>query len=238
MLELVKNELEEQDDWVVKEYCKFGAAAALAICGSLRGPEVFLLDIAGLWMYIGMGRSRIVPPNPLKTRTNLSKAPYVIATLIGEFKGELKARHHLLALADVTTLGIELQWWLEKLMIIREREGCRAGPAFGQEDGSVGLMSEYDEMLHYSLRILQKECPDMISPLDDIEANYSFSRTFRLTMEGIARVAKLDSGDQNDMNRWKKIEAAKGKRPRFNMADHYSHAKQLMPVTWQYSFVQ
>ncbi len=108
MLELVKNELEEQDDWVAREYCKFGAAVALAMCGSLRGPEVFLLDLAGLWMYIEMGRSGTVPPDPLKAGTDLSKAPYVIATLIGEFKGELGTRHHLLALADVTTSGIKL----------------------------------------------------------------------------------------------------------------------------------
>jgi hypothetical protein len=85
-------------------------------------------------------------------------------------------------------------------MTIREREGCRTGPAFGQADGSMGLMLEYDEILHYFLRMLQKECPEKIRPTDDIEANYSFSRTFRRTAEGIARAAKLDSGDQNAMN--------------------------------------
>ncbi len=40
------------------------------------------------------------------------------------------------------------------------------------------------------------------------------------------------------MNRWRKIEEAKGKRPQFSMVDHYSHARDLMPVTWRYSFVQ
>ncbi len=35
MLELVKFKVEEQDDWVAREYYKFGAAAALAVCGSL-----------------------------------------------------------------------------------------------------------------------------------------------------------------------------------------------------------
>jgi len=53
-----------------------------------------------------------------------------------------------------------------------------------------------------------------------------------------AWVANLDSGDQNAMSRWRKIEVAKGKRPRFNMVDHYSHAKDLIPVTWRYSYVQ
>jgi hypothetical protein len=123
-------------------------------------------------------------------------------------------------------------------MSIREREGCRTGPAFGHKDGSVGLILEYDNILHYFLRILQKEKPDMISPTDDIEANYSFSRTFQRTAEGRAGAAQLDSGDQNAMNRWRKIEEAKGKCPQFNMVDHYLHARQLMPVTWRYSFLQ
>ena len=123
-------------------------------------------------------------------------------------------------------------------MSIREKEGCKTGPAFGHGNGSVRLMSEYDEILHYFLRMLQREYPDIISPSDDVEANYSLSRTFWQMAEEIARAAKLDSRDQNAMNRWKKIEASKGKHPQFNMADRYSHAKQLMPVTWQYSFVQ
>jgi hypothetical protein len=71
-----------------------------------------------------------------------------------------------------------------------------------------------------------------------VEVNYGFSRTFRRTEESQARGANLYSGVQNAMNRWRKIEEAKGKCPRFNMVDHYSHAQELMPVTWHYSFVQ
>jgi hypothetical protein len=189
ILELVKGELEEQDDWVAAEYYKFGAAAALAVCRSLQGPESFMLNLAGLWKYIEMGKHGIMPDEPLKAGTDLSRVVHVISTLIGEFKGELGMRHHLLALASVTSSGIKLHWWLECLMNIREKEGCKTGPAFGHKDGSVGLTSEYDNILHYFLRILQKEESDMISPTDDIEVNYSFSRTFRRTAEGRARAA-------------------------------------------------
>jgi hypothetical protein len=66
--------------------------------------------------------------------------------------------------------------------------------------------------------------PNLILPTDDVEANYGFSRTFRRMAEGRARGANLDSGVQNAINRWRKIEEAKGKRPQFNMVDHYSHA--------------
>jgi hypothetical protein len=237
MLELVKVKVEEQDDWVAREYYKFGVAAALAVCGSLQGPEVFLLDLAGLWKYIEMDKDGVMPHEPLKAGTNLSRAPHVIATLIGEFKRELGTRHHLLALASVTSSGIELRRWLENLMSIREKEGCRTGPAFGHKDGSVGLISEYNAIFHYFLRNFQKEEPDVISLMHDVEANCSFLCMFRRTAKGRARAAQLDSGGQNTMNRWRKIEEAKGKCPQFNMVDHYLHARQLMPVTWRYLFV-
>ena len=85
---------------------------------------------------------------------------------------------------------------------------------------------------------LQAERPDLLAPMDDVEGNYSFFRSFRRTAEGRARAAGLDGSVQDAMNRWRKIEQAKGRRPRFNMVDHYSHAQDLMPVTWRYSFVQ
>ncbi len=196
------------------------------------------MDLAGLWKYIEICKDGVMPHKPLKAGTNLSRALHAIAMLIGEFKGELGTRHHLLALASVTLSDIELRWWLENLMSIRKKEGCRTGPAFGHKNGSIGLISEYEDILHYFLRILQKEEPDMISPTDNVETNYSFSCTFQRTAKGRARAAQLDSGDQNRINRWRKIEEAKGKCPQFNMVDHYLHARQLMPVTWQYSFVQ
>ncbi len=162
----------------------------------------------------------------------------MIATLIREFKGELGTRHHLIALANETSLGIRLRWWLEQLLHIREEEGCRTGPAFGNSNGSVGLMSEYDNMLHFFLQKVQDAHPNLILPTDNVEANYGFSRTFRRMAEGRARGANLDSRVQNTMNRWRKIEEAKDKCPQFNMVDHYSHAQELMPVTWHYLFVQ
>jgi hypothetical protein len=131
-----------------------------------------------------------------------------------------------------------LNWWIETLIQVREEEGCISGPEFGNRDSSVALMREYDENLHYFLETIQREHPDLISELDDIQANYGLSRTFRRTAEGRAQAANLDTGIQNAMNRWKKIEQTKGMCSRFNMVDHNSHARDLMHVTWRYLFVQ
>jgi hypothetical protein len=81
------------------------------------------------------------------------------------------------------------------------------------------------------LRCVQEAIPKLITPSEDVEANCSFSRTFRRTAKGKARGANLDIRVQNAMKQWRKIEEARGKHPRLNMVEHYSYARDLMPVT-------
>ncbi len=91
---------------------------------------------------------------------------------------ELGTRHHLIALASQTKSGIELRCWLEKLLKVREAEGCRRGPAFGHKDGSVALMLEYDNLLHFCLRKVQDNNTELILLFDNFKANLIFLRTF------------------------------------------------------------
>ena len=156
-----------------------------------------------------------MPTNPMKAGTDLLTTPHVIITLLGEFKGELGYKYHLMSLATTITSGIELRWWIKTLIRIREEEGCITGTAFGHKDGTVTLMREYDGILQHFLERIQKEHPNLISTTDDIQVNYGMLQTFRRTAKGRARAANLDSGIQNTMNRWKKIEQAKGRCQRF-----------------------
>jgi hypothetical protein len=180
LLDAVKVEIEEvKEEWLKWEYVKFGAAAALAVCTSLRGPEVFLLELAGLWKYLELGRDGVLHKDPLKPGADFTNYPYIIVMLIGKFKGELGMKHHLIALASTTLSGIELRGWMEQLLKVREAKGCLNGPAIGHKDGLVGLMSEYDDLFHFFLGKVQDENPELILPLDNIEGSYKFSRTFR-----------------------------------------------------------
>lgn len=238
LLEVVKEEINSQSVALAREYTKLGAAIVLALCASLRGPEVFLLDLAGLREHIGLGKDGILPHKPLRAGVGLTAAPHVVVTLIGQFKGELGTRKHQIALASVTMSGIEVRWWLEQLVEVRQQEGWRTGPAFGDRAGRAALLSEYDGMMLPLLLRIQATDPNLIAPSDDVEKNYSFFRSFRRTATGRARAAGLDESVQTAMNRWRIIEQAKGRRPRFNMVEHYTHARDLMPVTWRYSYVQ
>jgi hypothetical protein len=80
--------------------------------------------------------------------------------------------------------------------------------------------------------MIQKEDPNLIPETDDIQANYGLLQTFWRTAEGRSHAANLDSRFQYKMNKWKKIEQAKGiMHPRLNMVDHYSHAWDFMYAT-------
>ena len=221
-----------------RQLVKVGAAIVTALAGSLRGPEVLMLDLGGIRQHIHRGRDGILPNKPMKVGIDLTGAPHVYLALVGKFKGELGLREHLIAVASTTRSGVKVRWWLEQLIQVREEEGHSHGPAFGNADGSLCYLSDYDAVLHDQLRTVQQQPDSCLDKDDDIEANYSFFRTFRKSAEDRARAAHLDSNIQNAMNRWKKIERAKGKRPRFDMIDHYSSARALMPVTWRYSYVQ
>lgn len=78
----------------------------------------------------------------------------------------------------------------------------------------------------------------MIAEKEEVEKYYGFHRTWRKSAENAARAAGLEADVQKAMDRWGKFESAKGKKPRFDMVEHYSSSEMLMPVTWKYSFVQ
>lgn len=238
LLEVVKEEAEEAPGGFADVLYKFGAAVVVAQCGSLRGPEVLTMDLAGMRAHVSLGRTGTIPVDPMKVGQDLSGAPYIFLTLLGKFKGENGIRQHMICVSSTTISGIETRWWLEQLIEVREREGRREGPAFGHRDNSVMSLRELDGLLHHFLERIQKEDESLIAPFDNIAENYSFFRTFRKTAEGRARAANLESDVQNAMNRWRKIENARGRMPRFSMVDHYSDARDLMSVTWRYSFVQ
>ncbi len=76
LLTLVKEEAEEQEHQVAREFFKVGAAIALAVCGSLRGNEVFMLELNGLRKHIKLGKQGTIPKDPMKAGTDISQAPH------------------------------------------------------------------------------------------------------------------------------------------------------------------
>ncbi len=120
MLEMVKEEAEEAAPGQRDNLMKFGAGMVVAQCGSLRGPEVLTMDLAGMRAHISLGSRGVLPPDPLLVGQDLSDAPYIFYTLLGKFKGENGIGQHMICVANTTMSGIETRWWVERLIEVRE----------------------------------------------------------------------------------------------------------------------
>ena len=118
ILDLVREEVEGASQALVNEYYKFGAAMVVGICASLRGPDIFKMDLAGLREFHHLGKDGITPNQPMKKGTDLTGAPHVLLAFLGKFKGELGFQQHLVAVASCTQSGLEARWWVKKLIEI------------------------------------------------------------------------------------------------------------------------
>ena len=77
------------------------------------------MELLVLRKHINLGCSGNLPADPMKPGVDLLLAPHVFIALLGEFKGELGFRYHIMALASTTSSGIELRWWIETLIRTR-----------------------------------------------------------------------------------------------------------------------
>ena len=89
------------------------------------------MDLAGIRTHIGLGREGFLPPYPMKVGQDLTGMPHLFFTLLGKFKGENGIHQHVICVASTMVSGIETRWWIEKLVVVREREGYLDGPVFG-----------------------------------------------------------------------------------------------------------
>jgi hypothetical protein len=83
----------------------------------------------------------------------------------------------------------------------------------------------------------QKDSERKLLGLDtfDIREDFSINRSFRRGSETHALNKKVPEVVINAQNRWKKIEAAKGRRAQFSMIENYSDILLLIPTMVRYS---
>ena len=106
-----------------------------------------MLDLAGIRAHIEEGKRGVIPIALLDDGVDLFDILHVYLAMVGNFKGETGVREHLVAVASESKSGVNVRWWLEKLIHVREEEGCISGPAFGDAQGEVTKQREYNEVL-------------------------------------------------------------------------------------------
>jgi hypothetical protein len=217
-----------EDEWVCttdplvqEQVASLGAFALIAFCGSFRGSEAFMTDLHGLWK--GMEETKHLGRD------------HVIIPLLGRFKGEQNTRYHLAPLAAETWSGLKVKLWVERLIAVRENSGRFRGPAFCGPAGEVASSFLYDVGFVERLLIVQAARPDVI-PMDvDISEQFGVSRSVRRGSTSIARTRGVDDKQVELINRWRKVESARGKKPTLPMREHYSDLSILIPEMVKYS---
>lgn len=113
----------------------------------MRGHEGFYTDLAATRKFLDKGRDGVLPKGALQrrmlTEAECAHLPEVCLCLIGKFKGETGERHFSIVLANESSSGLKIRWWIEKLVEVCEIEGKTSGYAFGDESCSAELSPEY-----------------------------------------------------------------------------------------------
>lgn len=238
-LRLVKLDASEATSNHAISLYKFGALICILTAASLRGHEGFYLDLASTRRHLSKGQHGQIPDKVLKrailTDEECRCLPEVCIGLIGKFKGETGERHHSIVLANCTSSGLQVRWWVEKLVEVCETEGRTSGYAFWDANNSPPVAAEYNALVRDYLQRIQHTKPDLFSPDEDL-SRYGISRTYRKSAETRAKKAGIKDDDLKVMNRWRSTEESKGKRPRRAMVDHYADARDLSSVKWRYSY--
>jgi hypothetical protein len=199
-----------------------GAFSAIAFCASFRGCEAFMVDLRGLIKH-------------QQDLLRMAKHDHVVIPLLGRFKGEMNSRYHLIPLASSTQSGLQVKLWVERLIEVRRQAGRVSGPAFCDKSGQPIQSTVYQEAFAERLHFIQGQKPGII-PLDvDVLESFGVSRSFRRGSTSTARTRGLDDKYVELINRWRKFENARGKRPTLPMKEHYSDIAILIPELIKYS---
>jgi len=221
VLEEEWTETEERDLAVQSRVASIGAYSIIAFCGSFRGAEVFLVDLHGLRKHL--------------EETQRHRRDHVVIPLLGRFKGEQNSRYHLAPLASVTSSGLRVQAWVERLVEVREKEGRIQGPAFCDERGRIARAHSYEEWIMERLMRVQATIPGAIPPEVDIYEQFGVSRSFRRGATSVARTRGVDDRAVELINRWRRFEGARGTHPSMPMREHYTDIAIMVPELIKFS---
>jgi hypothetical protein len=200
-----------------RELVMAGSYMCIAYGGSLRGCEALWVCGDNLRKHIDVGRDDVV------------NGSHVVVPLIGKFKGEMGTRMHVIPLANETSSGVKIRWWLERLVDLLREEAMMDCPAFCDSDGYQLRESDIEKVFQPILEELIKN--DAMKHLWPRRlAIREYCRCFRSFRRGAENEA-LNNGVKEDtiklVNRWRAYEQKRGKQPGFDMMHHYAYGSAV-----------
>ena len=226
---IVQNKYTSQDCW----YATLGYAySIITFFASLRGSEGLKVNASLLLKYWEKGNF----VKPIKYKGTLLP-PHVIIPIQGCFKGEQGERYHLLALSNVTKSGIHIRNALDAVLKIRTLNKIHSVWLFTDIMGNKLSFEEMNEIILDKLEHIKYSNKDVSAELEpfNIREDFSINRSFCRGSSTTAQVLQIPTDIIELINRWKKVEKSKGKKPKFSMIETYSEIELMIPKLVQYS---
>ena len=174
-------------------------ALVLAVCGSFRGPEVFLTELYRLIKY---GSECLVA----------AAKEYVMIPLLGCFKNEVGDQYHLTPLVAMSKSGLQVKTWANRLIEVRKSGHQLRGPAFADVRTGEVRVDWFEREILDHFQSVQQRRPDVIPADVQVLEEYGMSRSFRRVATSEVRARGTDKDDTDLANRWRTFKGAKGKR--------------------------
>ena len=188
---------------------------------SLRGSEGLMLDLSGLIKQWEVNRTN-----------------HVVIVLSGKLKGEDNSRLHHIPCVKVTKSGINVEYLVERLLVLKQKQGLKDGPAISNDEGYLLPAKEMDLCLHELLMEVYAARPDMFPPtintVEDIVENYKCFRSLRRTSNTRALDEKVDGTDIDIVNKWEQVNEKK-KKVSQSMKHHYAEFQLLVKPFLRYT---
>ena len=189
--------------------------AILSYVGGLRGEETPLFDLEGSVEHYESARLH-------------PKHPHLVMALRGRFKTETGELVHLKPLVRVTSSGLRVGVWFDRILSWHESRGHTRGPAFRDSRGKRCPPSHYAQSIMDMLTKIQKQHPDLISEKTNVPEEFGVGRSFRRGATSRARAAGLSEETIVLNNRWSTVESGRGRKPGFAMASHYTDVRLVL----------
>jgi hypothetical protein len=138
-------------------------------------------------------------------------------------------------MAARTNSGLEVKVWIQRLVQVRERQGRYQGPTFQDGRGNLVSPSKIEGRLVDQLQAIKESQPGVIPVEVDCAEQFGISRSFRRGATTAARARGVNDRQVELINRWQKVERAKGCHPSLPMIEHYSDIQGMVPEMVKFS---
>jgi hypothetical protein len=213
--------LETTSDAAADSVTEFANLIIFGFCCGLRGEEIVKVDVAGFLKYLGVGAEH-------------DECPHLVVPLLGRLKGEMGERYHMMILARETESGIRPGLWADRLGRSLRRRGRTNGFVFQTSRGKQAKIGAYDDEFLDRLVGVRGRRARLFDPGVNVMEVYSLHRSLRRgsTTRATNRGVPKEIIEMN--NRWRKLEAARGRRQGMSMMSHYTEIRLAIPTLWRY----